>query len=417
MNNTHADAVSARHRLTEGHWIARTSESFRHLPPPAAGVWLGDADAAAPQDRPAAALNGAGWMLEPVGEAAQARVDARWLDAAHPTQRAELFEGLPLPRDDDDAAPFAWAHRALCRHGLRLQIGNASGHGDDAGGTVWLQLRHQPRAQVEAPMLVIDVLPGVQCVLIDSHERAADQSGLALVQNLHVHVRLGANATLRHLRIVSNGPQDRVAHFVHARLEPGALYHQALVASGCDYHLQRSVIDLSQAQGARARVAGVLMAKDTTVEQQVRVIHAAADASSTVEALALASGKARIVVNAHTRIDPGADGTDVRQRLSGVPTGGQPKLILRPQLEIYHDNVQAVHGATWGALPEDVLFYAAQRGLDERDARALIVEGMARASLAACLELPGLMESLDVDAMITRNVARHLDTPAEVHHG
>jgi len=34
-------------------------------------------------------------------------------------------------------------------------------------------------------------------------------------------------------------------------------------------------------------------------------------------------------------------------------------------LEILHDQVQATHGATWGALPEDALFYAQQRGIDE----------------------------------------------------
>ena len=417
MNTASADALFARSRLTEGDWIPRTAESFRHLQPPAASVWLGDTPADAPCGCDASPLDGAGWSLHPVGDTAQGRVDARWLDAADPAQRAELFAGLPLPESSDDAAPFAWAHRALCRHGLRLQIGNSSGTGANDGETVWLQLRHLPRTQVEAPMLVIDLLPGVHCVLIDTHTRESTTCRHALVQNLHVHVRLGANASLRHLRIVSPGPQDRVAHMLHARLERGALYHQALVASGSDYHLQRSVIDLSQGQDARARVAGVLMANGTTLEQQVRMVHAAPRASSAIETLALGSGKAKIVVNAHTRIAPGADASEVRQRLIGVPTGGQPKLVLRPQLEIYHDNVQAAHGATWGALPEDVLFYAAQRGLDERDARALIVEGMARASLAACLETSGLMESLDIDGMITRSVARHLDGLPEVHHG
>ncbi len=417
MNNARAEALLARNRLTEGNWISRTNESFRHVQPPAAAVWLGDTPSDASADCDASPLDGAGWTLHPMGDMTQGRIDARWLDASDPAQRAELFEGLQPPQDNDDAAPFAWAHRALCRHGLRLRIGDTSGRGDDAGETVWLQLRHQPRTQVEAPMLVIDLLPGVNCVLIDSHERDADACDHALVQNLHVHVQLGANATLRHLRIVAPGPKDRVAHMVHARLERGAVYHQALVASGCDYHLQRSVVDLSQGEDSRARVGGVLLANGTMLEQQVRVIHAAPRASSDVETLALCSGKARMVVNAHTRIDPGADETDVRQRLIGVPTGGQPKLVLRPQLEIYHDNVQAAHGATWGALPEDVLFYAAQRGLDETDARALIVEGMARASLAKSLETPGLMENLDVDEMLTRNVARHLANVQEVQHG
>jgi len=413
MDSARADALSARSRIAAGHWITRNAESFRHLPPPPAELWLGDAVPTPAPGCDASPLAGAGWTLHPVGTSPQGRVDARWLDATDPDQRTELFEGLPAP-GGEDAAPFAWAHRALCRRGLRLRIGDAA-HGN--GETVWLQLRHQPRAEVEAPLLVIDLLPGVDCVLIEVHDRSPERESAScrrsIVQNLQVHLRLGRNASLRHLRIAAPGPGDHVAHHVHARLDRGAVYHQGLLATGCGYHLQRSAIDLPGAR-ASARTAGVLFANGSALEQQVGVTHGAGRTSSAVEALALGSGNARIVVNAHSRIDPGADEAEVRQRLNGIPTGGQPKLVLRPQLEIHHDRVQAAHGATWGALPEDALFYAAQRGLGEREARALIIEGMASASLARCLDRPDLMEMLGVDGLLGRTVARHLDRSPDV---
>jgi Fe-S cluster assembly protein SufD len=297
------------------------------------------------------------------------------------------------------------------RQGLRLRIGAAS-DGRSAGRdeTVWLQLRHQPRAEVEAPMLVIDLQPGAQLVLVESHEREAGHAAgcqRALVQNLHLHLRLGAGATLHHQRIVEPGAQDRLAHHVHARLDRGAHYHQALLASGCGYHLQRSAIELSGEQ-AEVRTAGVLLAEEANVEQQVQVAHGAAHTTSAVDVLALGSGGARIVANTHARIAPGADGAEARQRLSGIPTAGQPRLVLRPHLEIHHDQVQAAHGATWGALPEDALFYALQRGLDDRTARALILRGLASAALARALDRPGLMDTLGVDAQLGRSLARHL---------
>jgi Fe-S cluster assembly protein SufD len=43
MNAARAEALCARQRLAERGWIARNAESFRHLPPPGAEVWLGDA--------------------------------------------------------------------------------------------------------------------------------------------------------------------------------------------------------------------------------------------------------------------------------------------------------------------------------------------------------------------------------------
>ncbi len=103
----------------------------------------------------------------------------------------------------------------------------------------------------------------------------------------------------------------------------------------------------------------------------------------------------------------------MRQRLSGIPLGGQPRLILRPHLEILHDNVQAAHGATWGALPADALFYARQRGLDEASARALITEGMARAVLERSLGDTELLSDWLATGWLTQRMARQARQRAE----
>ncbi len=419
MDSARADALFARERLARLGWIPRNAEDFRHLPPPAAEVWLGDADADCDEGCDASPLAGAGWTLHPIGHMPPGRVEARWLDASDPEQRAELFAGL-APRNDsvdaEDAAPFAWAHRALCRQGLRVHIGGEPGtvrHRE----TVWLQLRRQPRGAVEAPLLVIEVAAGVQCVLVESHERitAGDAHGAAceraLVQNMQVHVRLEPGATLQHMRVVAPGADDRIAHHIDARLAAGARYEQAMIASGSSYHLQRTIVDLQGAK-AESRNAAVLFAANSALEQQVRVTHAGESSQSSVEALALADAGARIVVNAYSQIAPGADEAALRQKLVGIPTGGQPKIVLRPHLEIHHDKVQAAHGATWGAMPEDAIFYACQRGIDERDARAMIVHGMAHAVLARGLDDPELLESLGVEKLLERAVADHLAASA-----
>lgn len=427
MDSARADILAARHQLHTRGWIPRKAEAFRHLPPPVAAVWLGDESGQPAPVCEAHPLAGAGWTLHPIGHSPQGQVDARWLDAGDALQRAELWAGLAAPtgagaagnaddRADGDAAPFAWAHRALCRQGLRLRIGGTPGTGRGPRQTVWLQLRHQPRSAVEAPMLVIEVLADVHCVLVETHDRGPTACQQAIVQNLQAHIVLGDGATLQHLRIATPGAADRIAHHLHAGLGRGAHYAQALVASGSSYHLQRNVIAL-HAEGAVARSAGLLLAADSALEHQVRVSHGAARTTSTIEDLALANGSARAVVNAHTRIAPGAAQADVRQRLTGIPTGGQPKLVLRPHLEIHHDQVQATHSATWGALPEEALFYARQRGLDERSARGLIVQGMAGALLQRCFADEPLLEALDIDALLRAAVARHLAPGQRAQHG
>lgn len=45
---------------------------------------------------------------------------------------------------------------------------------------------------------------------------------------------------------------------------------------------------------------------------------------------------------------------------------------MRPQLEIYTDDVKASHGATSGKLDEHMLFYLLSRGIERRVAQSLL---------------------------------------------
>jgi Fe-S cluster assembly protein SufD len=46
----------------------------------------------------------------------------------------------------------------------------------------------------------------------------------------------------------------------------------------------------------------------------------------------------------------------------------------KPELEIFADDVQCGHGATCGALDEDLLFYLMARGLPRPEAESLMVQ-------------------------------------------
>ncbi|MGP1630678.1 MAG: SufD family Fe-S cluster assembly protein [Giesbergeria sp.] len=376
----HEAMLMAREHLAATGWVAARNESFRHLPPPPAALWL-------TQDANTQAESKSGWSISALDGGTPSGIVQRTLDATQTAQRAELYSDLAVP-GDDDAAPFAWAHRALCTTGLRLQV-----QAGTAQQPTHLELRHQPTTQVEAPLLVLDIAEGAHCVLRELHLAGDAATPGGKVQNLQLHIRLGRGASLQHLRVVAPHADDRCAHIVHAQVGEDAHYVQAFVAGGSSYHLQRSQVLLNGA-GACAHVAGLTCAAETQFEQQVFMHHAAARTTSHSEALVLASGKAHTVANAKTYIAAGSDEADVHQHLAGIPLGGQPRLVLRPHLEIYHDNVQAAHGATWGALPEDALFYARQRGLDETAARSLIIEGMANALLSRAFPNTATLDAL-----------------------
>ena len=73
-------------------------------------------------------------------------------------------------------------------------------------------------------------------------------------------------------------------------------------------------------------------------------------------------------------VERGADRTDARMGHHALILSDRAEVDAKPELVIYADDVACAHGNTVGALDEDALFYARQRGIPEAEARALLTE-------------------------------------------
>ena len=65
----------------------------------------------------------------------------------------------------------------------------------------------------------------------------------------------------------------------------------------------------------------------------------------------------------------------------------------KPELEIFADDVQCGHGATAGALDEDLMFYLMARGIPETEAEALLMQAFVGEAIEG-IEHAGLREAL-----------------------
>ena len=69
-----------------------------------------------------------------------------------------------------------------------------------------------------------------------------------------------------------------------------------------------------------------------------------------------------------------AQKTDASQSVKAMLLTRTATANAKPELEIYADDVVCAHGNTVGALDEDALFYARQRGMPEAVARAMLMD-------------------------------------------
>jgi Fe-S cluster assembly protein SufD len=86
----------------------------------------------------------------------------------------------------------------------------------------------------------------------------------------------------------------------------------------------------------------------------------------------IASGRSKIGFNGHMLVGPSAYGTHSGQSLKTLLAGSEAEANVRPQLEIYTNEVTATHGATVGKLDGDMLFYLLSRGIDPDTAESLL---------------------------------------------
>jgi Fe-S cluster assembly protein SufD len=65
----------------------------------------------------------------------------------------------------------------------------------------------------------------------------------------------------------------------------------------------------------------------------------------------------------------------------------------KPELEIFADDVQCGHGATAGALDENLKFYLMARGIPEDDAESLLIQAFVGEAVDA-IKHDGVKEAL-----------------------
>jgi Fe-S cluster assembly protein SufD len=91
---------------------------------------------------------------------------------------------------------------------------------------------------------------------------------------------------------------------------------------------------------------------------------------------AVTSAAARVEVARH------AQKTDGEQSLRGLLIARTATVNLKPELEIFADDVKCGHGATVGELDKASLFYLASRGIPPQSARALLTRAFVADALS-----------------------------------
>jgi Fe-S cluster assembly protein SufD len=311
---------------------------------------------------------------------------AHWLPLAG---RQRLFVGgralddAEVPEPDRAVAkhPLADLAAATATAGTTLRVPA----GTDAGT---VQIVHYGIGGAAHGVTRVVLGDGARLTLVETFADVEDDHWL----NHRADLAVGAGARLERIVRVATG-HGLVSDRAHAAIGRDGRFHQLLLATARSATRAETQVSLED-EGAEAVVNGILLGEGAAaLDAATRIDHRVPGTLSRQRWRLVADGRAQLSVTGSVGVARHAQKTDADQSLKALVLARTAAANLKPELEIFADDVKCAHGATVGELDRQALFYLAQRGVPPAEARAILTsafvadafDGLAQPLLAETL--------------------------------
>ena len=243
-----------------------------------------------------------------------------------------------------------------------------------------------PKGQVVAEPLRLTVAgEGYVRLLLVLEEGASltlfETADAADTRNAGFEIVLSANAELHHVRLAPVSTAVQVEE-ISLQLARNARYHGHFANFGAKLSRTELAIAL-EGEGGEVHLSGVsVLSGNTHADVTTHVTHAAGHTQSTQLFKKVVGGHGQAVYQGKVTVAKGADGSDSRQTAKALLLGERAEADLKPELEIFADDVKCAHGAAVGDLDADSLFYLRARGIPEQAARHLLIHAFLEDALS-----------------------------------
>jgi Fe-S cluster assembly protein SufD len=212
---------------------------------------------------------------------------------------------------------------------------------------------------------------GANATLVESFE---GPDGVAYQANSALELYVGDKANVALLRLQAEGNAALHLSTLLAEVGEGAELELGGLTQGAA--LSRYTLHVRLAgEHTDLRLANAKLLRGKQHGDTTLVLHHAVPKCTSRETFrTVLDDTARGVVQGLIVVQPKAQKTDARMSLGALMLAEGAEANQKPELEIFADDVQCGHGATAGALDEQLLFYLMARGIPRRQAEALLVQ-------------------------------------------
>ena len=232
---------------------------------------------------------------------------------------------------------------------------------------------------------------GSKATVIERHRTVTE--GAAFVSSIS-DIALEDGAEITWIILQQQGATDTHLGQIRAKLGKGAKLRLYVVNAGGKLVRQELRIDVV-GEGAELMLRGVnLLGGDTHTDVTLVLGHNVPHTSSTEIIRNVVFDKANGVFQGMIRVAPDAQKTDAKMACNTLLLSDDGGFSVKPELEIFADDVICGHGATVSDIDKNHLFYLMARGVPENKARAMLVNAFV-AEIVEELEDEKLVEALE----------------------
>ncbi len=264
----------------------------------------------------------------------------------------------------------------------------------DAGSTIERPLHliffasEKPAASFVRSLIVVE--KGARVMLIESHEGPA---GSDYQVNAALEMFVGDEAHVDHVKIIDEGSDALHVSTLAAAVGAKARFNSFTFTIGGAVVRNQLFLNFD-GEDTVAGIRGATLIKsrqhaDTTLVAN----HIARNCQSREVFKSVLDGEAHGVFQGRIIVKPGAQQTDAKMMTRALLLSERAEADNKPELEIFADDVQCGHGATAGALDQELKFYLMARGIPAAEAEALLIQAFVGEAIEG-IEHAGLREAL-----------------------
>ena len=246
----------------------------------------------------------------------------------------------------------------------------------------------KPAASFVRSLVVVE--RGARAMVIESHE---GPGGSDYQVNAALELFVGDEAHVDHVKIIGEGADALHVSTLAAAIGAHARFNAFSFTMGGAV-VRNQLFLKFDGEGIVAGIRGATLLKGRQHADTTLVInHVAPDCQSREVFKTVLDDEAHGVFQGRIIVRRQAQRTDAKMMTQALLLSERAEADNKPELEIFADDVQCGHGATAGAIDEDLKFYLLARGIPAAEAEALLIQAFLGEAIEG-IEHAGLREAL-----------------------